>query len=85
MRWISPANAAWAACLAFATSVQAQVAPDATVEKAANDELLWLAVVTMVFAVAVALWQVFKVRKAKRRNEHSALRDAATHQPNERR
>jgi len=84
MRWISLANAARGTCLAFATSVQAQVAEDATVEKAANDELLWLAIVTMVFAVAVALWQVFKVRKAKRRNEHSALRDAADHPPDKR-
>lgn len=84
MRWISLANAARGACLFCATSVQAQVAEEATVENAANDELLWLAIVTMVFALAVALWQVFKVRKARRRNEHSALRDAAAHEPDKR-
>ena len=66
--------------LTVVSSVAAEVAPEATVENAANDELLWLAVVTMVFAIAVAAWQVVKVRKAKRTREHSSLRDAARHQ-----
>lgn len=69
----------WLLWSAAMSTVAAEVAPEATVEHAANDELLWLAVVTMVFAIAVAAWQVVKVRKSQRTREHAALRDAAKH------
>lgn len=80
MKAIERATQALLLLITAVASAAAEVAPEATVENAANDELLWLAVVTMVFAIGVAAWQVLKVRKAKRAREHSSLRDASSRQ-----
>lgn len=53
--------------------VSAQVADEATVEKAGNDSLLWLAVLTLVIGVGLGIWQLVKLRKAKRNHAHSSL------------
>lgn len=66
------------------SSVKAQMAEEATVENAANDSLLWLALVTMLIAIGFAVWQLIKVRRAKRTREHSALSNTGTQAPENR-
>jgi cytochrome oxidase assembly protein ShyY1 len=38
-----------------------------------DDMVLWLALATLGVAVAIGLWQVRRVRRAKARHSHSAL------------
>lgn len=69
-----PFNAGFVPALfVLMATVEAQVAEEATVEKAAGDELLWLALLTLGIAIAVGVWQLARVRKAKRTHEHSAM------------
>ncbi|WP_295684148.1 hypothetical protein [uncultured Nevskia sp.] len=52
---------------------QAQTALAPTQIKEPTHPLLWLALLTLGIGLFWVLWQVFKVRKAKRENVHSSL------------
>ncbi len=59
----------------------AQASEQATVEKAGNDNLLWLAGLTLLIGLGFGFWQLKKVNKAKRNNEHTSLTDVQTPSP----